>query len=60
MSVISSIFLFTGCENVKGPEVPESKMTVGKVQQNISKGTSSTEVIKALGSPNILLHRINT
>lgn len=49
-----TLLVFTGCENIQGPAVPQSNLTVGKVQQNISRGMSSTEVIKALGSPNII------
>jgi hypothetical protein len=49
-----TLFIFTGCENIQGPTVPQSNLTPGKVQQNISKGMSSTEVIKALGTPNII------
>ena len=48
------LIYFTGCEKIQGPTVPESKLTAGKVQQNISKGMYSTDVIKALGSPNII------
>lgn len=54
LSGFCALFLFTGCENIQGPEVPESRLTVGKVQQNISKGMYSSDVIKALGSPNII------
>jgi outer membrane protein assembly factor BamE (lipoprotein component of BamABCDE complex) len=54
LSSICALFIFTGCENIQGPTVPESKLTVGKVQQNIQKGMFSTDVIKALGSPNII------
>lgn len=54
LSALCALVIFTGCENIQGPTVPESKLTVGKVQQNISKGMSSTEVIKALGTPNII------
>jgi len=49
-----TLLILTGCENIQGPTVPQSNLTPGKVQQNISKGMSSTEVIKALGSPNII------
>lgn len=54
VSSFCALFLFTGCENIQGPEVPESRLTVGKVQQNISKGMYSSDVVKALGSPNII------
>ena len=54
LSAVCSIFIFTGCENIQGPTVPQSKLTPGKVQQNVAKGMSSTEVIKALGTPNII------
>ena len=54
VSSVCAMLLFAGCENVQGPTVPESKLTPGKVQQNVSKGMYSTDVIKALGSPNII------
>lgn len=54
LSAMCTLLVFTGCENIQGPTVPQSNLTPGKVQQNISKGMSSTEVIKALGSPNII------
>lgn len=54
LSAICSLFIFTGCEKVQGPEVPQSKLTAGKVQQHISKGMYSSDVVKALGSPNII------
>ena len=54
LSAICTLLVFTGCENIQGPTVPQSNLTPGKVQQNISKGMSSTEIIKALGSPNII------
>lgn len=54
LGYMSAMLLFSGCENVQGPTVPESKLTPGKVQQNVAKGMSSTEVIKALGTPNII------
>ena len=54
LSAICALLIFTGCENIQGPTVPQNNLTPGKVQQNISKGMSSTEVIKALGSPNII------
>lgn len=57
LSAVCSLFIFTGCENIQGPAVPESKLTPGKVQQNVAKGMSSTEVIKALGTPNIYYKR---
>lgn len=54
LSAVCALFIFTGCENIQGPKVPESRLTVGKVQQHISKGMFSTDVVKALGSPNII------
>ena len=54
LSAICALTIFTGCENIQGPTVPQSNLTVGKVQQNIAKGISSTEVVKALGTPNII------
>ena len=54
LSVMCTLVVFTGCENIQDPTVPQSKLTPGKVQQNVSKGMSSTEVIKALGTPNII------
>ncbi|MFA6742219.1 MAG: hypothetical protein WCR78_12120 [Arcobacteraceae bacterium] len=54
LSAMCTLLILTGCENIQGPTVPQSNLTPGKVQQNISKGMSSTEVIKALGSPNII------
>lgn len=54
LSGVCALFIFTGCENIQGPEVPQSKLTVGKVQQHVSKGMFSTDVVKALGSPNII------
>ena len=54
LSAMCTLLVFTGCENIQGPTVPQSNLTPGKVQQNVSKGMSSTEVIKALGSPNII------
>lgn len=54
LSAMCALLVFTGCENIQGPTVPQSNLTPGKVQQNITKGISSTEVIKALGSPNII------
>ena len=54
LSAMCTLLVFTGCENIQGPTVPQSNLTPGKVQQNISKGMSSTEIIKALGSPNII------
>ena len=54
LSAMCTLLVFTGCENIQGPTVPQSNLTPGKVQQNISKGMSSTEVIKALGTPNII------
>lgn len=54
LSAMCALLVFTGCENIQGPTVPQSNLTPGKVQQNISKGMSSTEIIKALGSPNII------
>lgn len=54
LSAICTLLVFIGCENIQGPTVPQSNLTPGKVQQNISKGMSSTEVIKALGTPNII------
>lgn len=54
LSAICALLIFTGCENIQGPTVPQNNLTPGKVQQNISKGMSSTEVVKALGTPNII------
>ncbi|QKE27650.1 hypothetical protein AACT_0440 [Arcobacter acticola] len=54
LSGVCALFIFAGCENIQGPEVPESKLTPGKVQQHVSKGMFSTDVVKALGSPNII------
>ena len=54
LSAICTLLVFTGCENIQGPTVPQSNLTPGKVQQNVSKGMSSTEVVKALGTPNII------
>lgn len=54
LSAICALTIFTGCENIQGPTVPQSSLTVGKVQQNVEKGMSSTEVVKALGTPNII------
>lgn len=55
LSSICALFLFSGCENnLQEPAIPNNKLTVGNVQQNISKGMFSTNVIKALGSPNII------
>jgi hypothetical protein len=54
-SSICALFIFTGCENnLQEPAIPNNKLTVGTVQQNISKGMFSTKVLKALGSPNII------
>lgn len=54
LSCVGAIFLFSGCENIQGPKVPQSKLSVGKVQQHISRGMYSSDVVKALGSPNII------
>ena len=54
LGTMCTLLDFTGWENIQGPTVPESKLTAGKVQQNVSKGMSSTEVVKALGTPNII------
>ena len=54
LSGVCALLIFTGCEKIQGPEVPESRLTAGKVQQNVSKGMFSTDVVKALGSPNII------
>ena len=54
LSGACALLFFTGCEKIEGPKVPESRLTAGKVQQHISKGMFSTDVIKALGSPNII------
>ena len=54
LSGVCALFIFAGCENIQGPEVPESRLTAGKVQQHVSKGMFSTDVVKALGSPNII------
>ena len=54
LSAMCALLVFTGCENIQGPTVPQSNLTPGKVQQNVAKGMSSTEVVKALGSPNII------
>ena len=54
LGAICTLLVFTGCENIQGPTVPQSNLTPGKVQQNVSKGMSSTEVVKALGTPNII------
>ena len=55
LSTICALFIFTGCENnLQEPSIPNNKLTVGSVQQNISKGMFSTNVLKALGSPNII------
>jgi outer membrane protein assembly factor BamE (lipoprotein component of BamABCDE complex) len=54
LSSVCALLIFTGCEKIQGPEVPESRLTAGKVQQNVSKGMFSTDVVKALGSPNII------
>lgn len=54
LSAVCALFIFTGCENINGPQVPQNNLSVGKVQQNISKGMSSTQVVKALGTPNIV------
>jgi hypothetical protein len=54
LSGVCALFIFAGCENIQGPEVSQSNLTVGKVQQHVSKGMFSTDVIKALGSPNII------
>lgn len=45
--------LLTGCNNQEKID-NSKKLTVGKIQYNISKNISSTKVIKALGSPNII------
>ena len=54
LSSVCALLIFTGCEKIQGPEVPESRLTAGKVQQHVSKGMFSTDVVKALGSPNII------
>ena len=54
LSGICALFIFAGCQNIQGPEVPQDRLTAGKVQQNVSKGMYSTDVVKALGSPNIV------
>ena len=54
LNSVCALLIFTGCEKIQGPEVPESRLTPGKVQQNVSKGMFSTDVVKALGSPNII------
>lgn len=45
--------LLTACANQKKID-NTNKLTVGKIQYNITKNMSSTKVIKALGSPNII------
>lgn len=55
LSAVCALFIFSGCENnLQEPSIPNNKLTVGSVQQNISKGMYSTNVLKALGSPNII------
>jgi outer membrane protein assembly factor BamE (lipoprotein component of BamABCDE complex) len=54
LSGVCALFIFAGCEKIQGPEVSESRLTPGKVQQHVSKGMFSTDVVKALGSPNII------
>jgi len=36
------------------PETEKNSLTVGKVQQTIKKGMTQTEVVEALGSPNMV------
>lgn len=54
LSALCALVIFTGCENIQGPQVPQSNLSVGKVQQNITKGMFSADIIKALGTPNII------
>lgn len=54
LSTLCALVIFTGCQNIQGPQVSQTNLSAGKVQQNISKGMFSTDVIKALGSPNII------
>lgn len=53
LGCVSAMFMFTGCNNQQ-PTVSSKNITVGTVQKDISVGMYSTDVIKALGSPNII------
>lgn len=52
------VTIFSGCgaplATIPGRQVETQKITLGSVQGKIKEGTSSAEVVEALGSPNIL------
>ena len=54
--IIILLFIFEGCTDKKNLYTPkkDEKLTVAKAQNNIKKGMSSAEVIKIMGSPNII------
>ena len=61
ISVVIGLVSLTGCKtasehavDVKEAETSTSKITVGSVQRKIKIGMSSSEVVEALGSPNMV------
>lgn len=58
LSAVTLGLVFTGCgvtqPNVDTRNVIEKKQTVGAIQQGIYQGMYSADVIKTIGSPNII------
>jgi outer membrane protein assembly factor BamE (lipoprotein component of BamABCDE complex) len=56
-ALILGVALTSGCQVTTGADTQDVKntnLTVGLVQQNINVGTSATDVLRVLGSPNIV------
>ena len=45
LSGVCALFIFTGCENIQGPEVSQSNLTVGKVQQSVETVKELTNLV---------------
>lgn len=52
ITLLTITFLITGC--ARQENVNHSKLTVGKVQTGVKKGMYTSDVIKSIGSPNII------
>lgn len=64
--VVLQVLLLSGCQTasyhaseVRNAQGQDSRVTVGTVQRKIKKGMTGAEVIKALGSPNIVTKNKN-
>ena len=49
---IFALLIFVGCSNP--PQNDSNRITLGKVQGVVEKGANQTDIMKALGAPNII------